>query len=91
MALSSEDGARAVALVKEGRSLRYAARVVRTSYSNVQRTVRRFQETNSHTRRPGSGPKRKNSEQYVRFVVFKILRDMHITSVQARNRLQEVC
>ena len=57
MSLSPEDAAR------EGRNLGYAIRVVGTSCSNVQRAVKRFQETNSYTRRPDSGPKRETSEQ----------------------------
>ena len=77
-------------MVQEGPSLRCAVCVVGTTYSNVHRAVKRFQETNSYTKRPVSGPKRETSEHYDRFVVLQILRDRHVTAVQARNRLQEV-
>lgn len=90
MPLSIEDVARAVALVEDGRSIRYAARAIHASYTTVHRAVLRFQETQSYTRRPGSGRPRATTARDDRFLVNLVLRNRHSTAPMARNRLAEV-
>jgi hypothetical protein len=62
MPLAGVDIARALALVEDGRSIRYAANAIgaplTTRVSTGHRAVRRFQETSQFTTRPGSGRKR---------------------------------
>ncbi|PSN41905.1 hypothetical protein C0J52_06804 [Blattella germanica] len=58
MPLSPQDVARAIALIDDGRRLRYAARTIGAPYTTVQEAVKRFRETQSYSRRPGSGRKR---------------------------------
>ncbi|PSN43894.1 hypothetical protein C0J52_03671 [Blattella germanica] len=51
MPLSPQDVARAIALIDDGRSLRYAARTIGAPYTTVQEAVKRFRETQSYSRR----------------------------------------
>ncbi|XP_069694773.1 sensory neuron membrane protein 1-like [Periplaneta americana] len=88
--LSSQDVARAVAVIDDERSLRYAAATIGASYTTVQEAVKRFRETQSYSRRPDSGRKRKTSARDYRFLVSQVLRNRHTTAVEARNRLQHV-
>ena len=90
MPLSPQDVARAIALIDDGRSLRYAARTIGAPYTTVQEAVKRFRETQSYSRRPGSGRKRITSGRDDRFLVSQVLRDRHTTAVEARKRLQQV-
>ena len=55
MPLRAEDVAKVIALIDDGRCLRYAAAAARTPYSTVRDTVKRFRETHSYCRKPGSG------------------------------------
>ncbi|PSN50293.1 hypothetical protein C0J52_02860 [Blattella germanica] len=73
MPLSPEESARAVASVEDGRSLRYVARFIGTSFSSVRRAVKRFQETNTFTRRPGSGRRRVTTARDDRFWCYRSL------------------
>ncbi|KAJ4432829.1 hypothetical protein ANN_21468 [Periplaneta americana] len=52
MTLSPMNAARAVALVEDDRSLRYVAQVLHTTPSTVSRTVQRYKELGSYSRRP---------------------------------------
>ena len=90
MVLSATDAARAVALVQDGRSQYYAARVIGATRSSVQRAVQRFQETGGFVRRRGSGRKRCTNARDNRFLTLSVLRDRTTTAVQARSRLEEV-
>lgn len=90
MILSAEDCAKAVALVEDGRSQRYVARVLNVSRSTVQRVLERFRETGRNARRPGCGRKRKTTANDDRFLVLNTLRNRHLTSVETRNQLREV-
>lgn len=90
MRLSAEDSAKAVALVEDGRSLRYVARLLHCTHTAVRKCVQRFRETGRNTRRPGSGKKRKTTAADDRFVTLRMLRNRTSTSVEARNQLREV-
>lgn len=90
MVLSPEDCAKAVALVEDGRSQRYVARVLNVSRSTIQRVLERFMETGRHARRPGCGRKRKTTAVDDRFLVLTTLRNRHLTSRQTKNQLREV-
>ncbi|PSN33842.1 hypothetical protein C0J52_16838 [Blattella germanica] len=68
MPLSPQDVARAIALIDDGRSLRYAARTIGAPYTTVQEAVKLFRETQSYSRRPGSGRKRITSGRDDRFL-----------------------
>ncbi|KAJ4450821.1 hypothetical protein ANN_02251 [Periplaneta americana] len=61
MVLSSEDAARAVALIADGHSFHYVANVLRTSPTSIFRVVKLYSEHNSFHRRPGSGCSRSTS------------------------------
>jgi transposase len=84
------DVAKAVALVEDGRSIRYAARTLGFPYTNLQRAITRYRETHEFTRRPGSGRRRITSARDDRFLVSTILRNRNCSAVTARNRLLEV-
>lgn len=90
MPLSPEQAAQAVALVEDGRSMRYVAEVLSTTPSTISRTVQRYRETGSFARRPGTGPRRATSERDDRFLQLQVLRDRHTTAIEARNRLHQV-
>lgn len=90
MVLSTEDCAKAVALVADGRSQRYVSRFLHVSLSTVQRALERFRETGRNTRRPGSGRNRKTTAIDDRFIVLNTLRNRHMTSVETKNQLREV-
>jgi transposase len=90
MVLSAEDCAKAVALVEDGRSQRYVARMLNVSLSTIQRVLERFQATGRNTRRAGSGRKRKTAAIDDRFLVVSTLRNRQLTSVMTQNRLREV-
>ncbi|PSN44331.1 hypothetical protein C0J52_11101 [Blattella germanica] len=67
----------------DGRSLRYAARIIGAPYTTVQEAVKLFRETQSYSRRPGSGRKRVTSGRDDRYLVSQVLRDRHTTTVEA--------
>lgn len=90
MVLNPTDTARAIALIEDGRSQYYAARVLGVSRCSVQRAVERFRETGSYTRRVGSGRRRCTTAQDDRFLTLRVLRNRDTTAVSARNELQEV-
>ncbi|PSN39676.1 hypothetical protein C0J52_14425 [Blattella germanica] len=90
MPLSLQDIVRAIALIDDRRSLQYAARTIGAPYTTVQEAVKRFRETQSYSRRPGSGRKRINSGRGDRFLVSQVLRYRHTTAVEAWKRLQQV-
>ncbi|KAJ4437629.1 hypothetical protein ANN_17774 [Periplaneta americana] len=89
MPLSPQNIARAVALIDVGCSVRYAAATIGATYTTVQEAVKWFWETQSYSRRPGSGRKM-TSARDDRFLVSQVLRNCHTTAVEARNRLQHV-
>jgi hypothetical protein len=69
MPLAGVNIARALALVEDGRSIRYAANAIGVPLTTTgQKAVRRFQETGQFTRRPGSGRKRATTHRDDRFL-----------------------
>jgi transposase len=90
MPLVSVDIARALALIEDGRSIRYAANAIKATVTPVHRAIRRFHETGQYTRRPGSGRRKATTHRDDRFLVSNILRERQITAVMIRNQLQEV-
>lgn len=90
MPLSAEDVARGVALIDDGRSIRYAANAIGVPYETLRDAVRRFRETGSYNRRPGSGRPRVTEPRDDRFLTLRILRNRHLTVVQAIHQLEEV-
>jgi hypothetical protein len=55
MPLISVDIARALALIEDGPSIRYATNAIGAPVTTVHRAVRKFHETGQYTRRRGSG------------------------------------
>jgi transposase len=90
MGLIPSDTARAIALIQDGRSKYYVARVLGVSRCTIQRAVKRFPETKGYTRRVGSGRKRSTTARDDHFLILTILRNMNTTAVRARNELQKV-
>jgi transposase len=90
MGLTPFDTARAIALIQDGRSKYYVARVLDVSGCSVQRAVKRFPETKGYTRRVGSGRKRSTTARDDHFLILTNLKNRHTTAVRTRNELQEV-
>lgn len=90
MQITAEEVARTVALVDDGRRVRYAARSIGKAESTVRRAIRRYRETNSYSRREGSGRQRATLPRDDRFLVLHSLRDRHSTAVQLAQRLRNV-
>lgn len=90
MVLSADNCAKAVALAEDGRSYGYIARILHVHRATIKRVVERFLQTGRYTRRAGCGRRRKTTAVDDRFLQVTSLRDRHLTSVQARNQLQEV-
>lgn len=90
MPLSPVEVAQAVALVGDGRSIRYAARVLGTNPSTVCRAVQRFRQTGTFNRRHGSGRRRTTQARDDRFIMLTVLRNRHTTAVETRNLLEQV-
>ncbi|KAI4457285.1 homeodomain-like domain [Holotrichia oblita] len=91
MDLSVTDAARAAALIEDGKSQYYVARVLGVSRCKVQRAVKRFNEFGVYTRRNHCARKKSTSEQLDnRFITLNVLRDREVTSVQMKNRLEDV-
>lgn len=90
MVLTPIHAAKAIALIQDGRSQYYVARVLGISRCSVQRVVKRFHETGSYSRRVGSGRKRCTTNADDHFLTLKVLRNRDTTAVSARNELHEV-
>lgn len=88
MVLPSEDIARADALAREGRSLRYIAETLGVAKSTIHDALRRFRETGSYDRRAGSGRPRATTAVDDRFITLSVLRDRHLTAPEVRVRLE---
>jgi transposase len=92
MCLTPSDTARAIALIQDGRSKCYVARVLGVSRCSIQRAVKRFPKTKGYTstRRVGSGRKRSTTPRDDHFLTLTVLRNRDTTAIRARNELQEV-
>jgi transposase len=88
--LTPSDTARAIALIQDGRSKYYVARVLDVKGCSIQRAVKRFPETKGYTRRVGSGRKRSTTARDDHFLTLTNLRNRDTTPVRTRNELQEV-
>lgn len=86
--LTEVEASRVIALVEDGRSLRYAARVVGVSHSVILRLWHRYQETGSLRRRAGQGRKRKTTLRQDRFIVNIALRRRTSTARDLKNDLR---
>lgn len=85
-----EDAVQVVLLIQQGLSQREVARRLNLSQSAVSRVYRRFQDTNSYSRRPDNSRRRRTSERDDRFIVSTSLRNRHLTGVAVQQRLREV-
>lgn len=90
MQITVDEVARAVALVEDGRSVRYAARSIGKPETTVRRAIKRYRETNSYSRRHGSGRPRATSARDDRFVILQSLRDRHSTAIEVAHQLRNV-
>lgn len=88
MPLTSEQVAQAVTLIDQGLTQREVAILLNVPRSSMQYALKRYQETRSYTRRPGSGGVRCTSVRDDRFIVLEILRNRFLTAVEIRRRLQ---
>lgn len=88
MVLDPSDVAKAVALAEDGRSIRYISNALGYSRSAIHRALVRYRETNSFTRRPGSGRKRATTVHDDRFLRLSALRNRHLTAVSHKISLQ---
>lgn len=81
---------RGLQLLERGLSIRNAATTMNVAYTTLRDAIARYRQSGSLTRRPGSGRPRATSERDDRFIAGSVLRNRHITSVEVRQRLQEV-
>lgn len=80
--------ARVVALVEDGRSQRYAARIVGLPETTVRRAIQRYRETGQYSRRPGSGSSRIMQNIDDRFIGLQISRNPYQTAVITNRNLR---
>ncbi|RZC32129.1 HTH 28 domain containing protein [Asbolus verrucosus] len=85
MVLNPCDTARIIALIQDGRSQYYTARVVGVSRRSVQRAVQRFRETGGYTRRVGSGRQRCTTPRDDHFLTLTMLRNNDTTEMSYRR------
>jgi transposase len=78
--LTHEEAVQALALLQDGRSQRYVARVLGVNHSTIVRLAQRHQETGSVDRRPGQGRRRVTSVRHDRFLRLTALRTRHCTA-----------
>jgi transposase len=88
--LSEVEVARAVALLEDGRSMRFVANILNTSPSVICRLWHRYQITGSYSRRAGQGLKGKTSHQNDRYSVTCSPRRRTATARQLQNLLRNV-
>jgi transposase len=78
--LTHEEAVQALALLQDGRSQRYVARVLGVNHSTIVRLAQRHQETGSVDRRPGQDRRRVTSVRNDRFLRLTALRTRHCTA-----------
>ncbi|KAJ4448522.1 hypothetical protein ANN_10540, partial [Periplaneta americana] len=78
-----------VALIDNDRSYRYVASSFGASIGSIHRAVRRFQEDDTFSQRPGSGRIRTTTARGNRFMILQVLMDWHTnkTAIQVQNSL----
>ncbi|KAF2902896.1 hypothetical protein ILUMI_03288, partial [Ignelater luminosus] len=82
--------AKIVALIEDGRSIRYVSNELGFLRSSVHRACNRYRETNSFNRRCGSGRKRSTTARDGRCIQMSALRNRYLTAVSHRNELRRV-
>lgn len=90
MVLTPEQITRALALVEDGRSQRYAARVLNVAETTLRDALRRYRETGSLSRRLGQGRPRAANRADDRFVQLYSLRNRGSNAVEISQRLRAV-
>lgn len=90
MDTSPTRAAQVIALLQEGLSQRDVAHRLGLSQSTVSKINRRFRETGSFTRRPGSGRHRSTTDKDDRFIVSTSLRNRYLTGVDVQQELRRV-
>lgn len=90
MPLDSVGVGRALALLDEGYSQREVSRILNVARTTLSDNIRRYQETGSCKRRPGSGLTRCTTARDDRFMVMETLRNRFQTSVETARRLYDV-
>jgi transposase len=78
--LTHEEAVQALALLQDGRSQRYVARVLGVNHPTIVRLAQRHQESGSVDRRPGQGRRRVTSVRDDRFLRLTALRTRHCTA-----------
>lgn len=86
--LSEREAVRAMTLLEEGYSQRQVARIIGCHHTTIGRTLQRFNETGSNTRRPGQGRPRATTERDDRFLRLHALRTRQVTSSEMSSLLQ---
>ena len=87
--LSSNEVARAVQMVEDGRTQRQAANALGVSQSVIGRAVQRYQETGQYTRRPGQGRPRSTTPGQDRYLRTLAARNRYSTARQLRHDFQD--
>lgn len=87
MTTSREDCVRAVFLSDQGRTQRQVSEELGLSLSAVQRLLKRYRETNSYERKPGSGKTRCTTARDDRSLVLQSLRDRRLNANQLKQEL----
>lgn len=84
------EAAQLVSLLEAGYGQREVARRLNLSRSAVQRVYRRYLETGTFVRRPGTGRPRATTERDDRFIATTSLRDRGLNAVQLQQQLRDV-
>lgn len=77
-------------MLETGRSQRDTARTVGVSLSTVQRVLRRYEETGSNLRRPGTGRTRYTTAREDRYLVNTMLRNRFLTGTELTNQFRRL-
>lgn len=88
--LTTEQVARIIALIEDGRTQTYVANLMNINQSSVSRAVSRYRETGNYRRRPVFGRPRCTSRQDDRYLRLQALRLRHVTARQLQNDLNNV-
>ena len=81
--------ARACQMIQEGRTQRYTARELGVSHSCIRNVWRRFRETQSYSRRPGSGRPRVTSAVDDRYLTISVRRNPFHSASRIQNEFQQ--
>lgn len=90
MPLTEAQVAQAVLLKQQGCTQREIAATLNVPRTTLRYALKRYEETDLFTRRPGSGGLRVTSARDDRFISIQLLRNRFLTAVEVRQRLQLV-